>query len=188
MSDYNEQTFTSQDFAEANLRGNYYDECQFANCDFTNADFGQASFENCSFESCNLDRIKVVNTKWQEVNFKACRMSGIDFEDISKMLFSASFENCQLSYSHFKDLKIPKTRFLNCEIKECDFVESDLSGSWFTGSSLSGSNFERCNLSKADFRDAHDYRFDPWNNQIKKARFSSPEVLSLLHQFDIEIG
>lgn len=187
MSDFSEQTFTSQDFAEASLRGNHYDECHFANCDFTNADFGQASLENCSFESCNLDRVKVINAKWQEVSFKACRLSGIDFEDISKMLFSVSFENCQLSYSHFKDLKIPKTCFLNCEIKECDFVAVDLSGSWFTGSSLVGSNFERCNLSKANFRNAYGYRFDPWNNQIKKARFSSPEVLSLLDQFDIAI-
>jgi uncharacterized protein YjbI with pentapeptide repeats len=186
-TDHSEQTFASQDFTEVSFRGQYYDDCHFVNCDFTNADFSQSSFENCSFENCNLNTIKVVNTKWQDIRFRHCRLSGIDFDDVSKMLFAVSFESCQLTYSHFKGLKIPKTRFLNSEIKECDFVEVDLSGSWFTGSSLADSNFEHCNLSKVDFRQSHGYAFDPWSNQIKKARFSSPEVLALLSQFDIEI-
>ena len=52
---------------------------------------------------------------------------------------------------------------------------------WRAASSSSATSKE------ADFRQAVNYRFDPWQNQIRKAKFSSPEVLVLLEGFDIEV-
>jgi fluoroquinolone resistance protein len=119
---------------------------------------------------------------------KGCKLSGIDFEHISKMLLSFSFDNCHISYCNFMGLKITNTRFLNSEIKECDFVKTDLSGSNFSSSNLSGSTFNDCDLSRVDFRETHGYQFNPRNNKLKKAKFSVPAVLALLSEFDIEIG
>ena len=185
--DFSEETFESKDFTDEVLKGHFYDECRFVNCNFDNTHMGYAHFENCVFEHCNLQTVKVTQAKWQEVAFKNCRLSGIDFENISPMLLALSFENCQLTYCVFRELKLKGTPFLNSEVKECDFVESDLSKAYFKGSSLERSSFEQCNLQEADFRGAVNYRFDPWNNQIKKAKFSSPEVLVLLDGFDIKI-
>ncbi len=182
MQEYSEETFESKDFTDEVLKGHFYDECRFVNCNFENTHMGYAHFENCVFEHCNLQTVKVTQAKWQEVAFKNCRLSGIDYEHISPMLFAKSFENCQHSNCDFRELKL-----LNSEVKECDCVESDLSKAYFRGSSLERSTFEQCNLQGADFRGAMNYRFDPWSNQIKKARFSSPEVLVLLDGFDIEI-
>ena len=187
MKEHSEITFKNEDFKDHSFEGEFYDECHFVNCDLTGADFRSSSFEGCTFESCNLTAVKVVNTKWDDISFKGCKLSGIDFEPISKMLLSFSFENCSISYSYFKGLKIPSTRFLNCEMKECDFIDTDLSAATFKGSSLVGSTFVNCNLSKADFREASNYQFNPNNNRLKKAKFSSPEVLALLSGFDIVI-
>jgi uncharacterized protein YjbI with pentapeptide repeats len=104
------------------------------------------------------------------------------------MLLSFAFDNCQISYCNFMGLKITNTAFLNSEIKECDFVKTDLSGSDFSQSNLGGSTFNECNLSKADFREAQAYQFNPRNNTIKKAKFTSPAVLALLNEYDIEIS
>lgn len=185
--EFAEETFESQDFTEVAFKGHFYDECRFVNCNFENAHLGHAHFENCEFEQCNLQTVQVNQAKWQEVAFKKCRLSGINFENISPMLLAMSFDSCQLIYCTFRGLKLSGTPFLNCEVKECDFYETDLSKSFFKGSSLEGSQFEQCDLKGADFRQAVNYRFDPWQNQIRKAKFSSPEVLVLLEGFDIDI-
>ncbi len=70
---------------------------------------------------------------------------------------------------------------------ECDFIEVDLEGASFKESILRGSIFEDSNLMKANFIDAQDYNINIERNRIKKAKFSSPEVISLLNSFDIKI-
>ncbi|MGL4875523.1 MAG: pentapeptide repeat-containing protein [Clostridium sp.] len=66
---------------------------------------------------------------------------------------------------------------MNCDLREAKFKDS----------SLSESIFENTNLSKADFSEAMDYVISPERNKIKKAKFSMPEVLGLLKDFDITI-
>jgi len=61
---------------------------------------------------------------------------------------------------------------------EADFRETD----------LEGNIFHHADLSKADFRDVKNYSINPQSNILKKARFSIPEVLSLLNFFDIQIS
>ena len=43
------------------------------------------------------------------------------------------------------------------------------------------------NLMKADFRGAKNYVISPQDNRVRKAKFSFPEVLSLLKCLEIEI-
>ncbi|GAH27414.1 unnamed protein product, partial [marine sediment metagenome] len=47
--------------------------------------------------------------------------------------------------------------------------------------------FIHTNLTKADFTESINYNIDPNQNEIKNAKFSFPEVVSLLNHFDIEI-
>ena len=64
---------------------------------------------------------------------------------------------------------------------------SNLAGSDFGNSDLQASKFQNTNLEKANFVGAKNYYIDPTQNKLKKAKFSSPEVLSLLAGFEIEI-
>jgi uncharacterized protein YjbI with pentapeptide repeats len=79
------------------------------------------------------------------------------------------------------------TRFLDCRVHRTDFVEADLQESVFRGSDLEGSLFHKTGLERADFTGARSFAIDPTSNRIKKAKFSSPEVLTLLAPFEIVV-
>lgn len=88
---------------------------------------------------------------------------------------------------NFSNLKMKGANFQGCRLKECYFTETHLSEANFQECSLEGSFFHQCDLTKADFRGAEHYRIDPQTNKIRKARFSLPEAVSLLHHFDIRL-
>lgn len=46
---------------------------------------------------------------------------------------------------------------------------------------------EFCNLYAANLKDAINYHINPNENDIRKGKFSIPEVLNLLHSFQIEM-
>ena len=52
---------------------------------------------------------------------------------------------------------------------------------------LKDSRFVLCKLDKCNFQEAVNYYIDPLENSIEGAKFSSPEVLSLLSTFKIKI-
>jgi len=78
--------------------------------------------------------------------------------------------------------------FLECIIRENDFINTNLTGSDFSDSDLQASKFQNTNLEKTNFVGAKNYYIDPTQNKLKKAKFSQPEVLSLLARFEIKIG
>ena len=77
--------------------------------------------------------------------------------------------------------------FSGSKIKECYFTNTCLAGAHFNGTELSGTTFHNCDLRKADFSSATQYSIDPCANKMKQAKFSLPEVVGLLHGFDISI-
>ena len=78
-------------------------------------------------------------------------------------------------------------KFSDCVIRETDFSNSNLKEVDFGASDLQASKFINSNLERANFVGATNYYIDPTQNRLKKAKFSSPEVLALLMGFEIEI-
>jgi uncharacterized protein YjbI with pentapeptide repeats len=66
-------------------------------------------------------------------------------------------------------------------------MRANLAGSDFSGSNLQLSKFQDTNLERANFVGARDYYINPMCNKLKQARFSYPEVLSLLDTFGVEL-
>ena len=97
------------------------------------------------------------------------------------------FEGCQIDYTTFYQLKLPKTEFKNCSLKEADFTETDFSGSSFANCDLSGAVFESANLDKTDFRTAENYDIDLEKNRVAKSRFSQDGLKGLLSKYDLII-
>ena len=109
------------------------------------------------------------------------------FTKISTLLIDWAFKNSKIELCDFSRLDMKKSIFSECTIREADFIDVDLSNSDFSNSDLQATKFQNSNLEEVDFTEARNYYIDPTQNKLKKAKFSSPEVLSLLAGFEIEV-
>jgi uncharacterized protein YjbI with pentapeptide repeats len=88
---------------------------------------------------------------------------------------------------NFSDLDLKGTQFLECHIRNTHFTQANLSEAVFTGSDLQGSLFHNSDLRKANFQGAQNYSINPLTNNLLKAKFSKPEVMTLLDHLEIVI-
>ncbi len=149
-------------------------------------DLNDRKFIDCTFERCQLSSVKIQDAVIQ-ADFRNCKIEGINFFTAKRSLLSISFDSCLIRHSSFAELKLPKIKFTGCELHNVDFSDADLSSVDFSNTTFNDCVFRNTNLSRADFRTASGYYIDPMQNKVKGARFSSPEVLSLLAGFDIVI-
>ena len=163
-----------------------YIDCMFKSVDFTANRLTLKKFIDCTFIECNLSNIDLKNATFRTCRFENSKCLGLNFSSVQTFA-NVEFIDSQLDYSSFQAMKIKKTIFKNCSLKETEFSEADCSGSDFSGSKCSGAHFTRANLSHCDFRNATDYNIEPTYTVLTKAKFSGPEVLSLLRSFDIII-
>jgi len=143
-------------------------------------------FIDCVFERCQLSSLKIQGAVIQ-AKFIESKIEGINFFTAKRELLSLSFSGCLIRHSSFAELKLHKISFAGCTLQNVDFSDADLSSSDFSNSTFENCVFRNTNLMKADFRFATGYYVDPMLNKVKGARFSSPDVLSLLAGFDIII-
>jgi len=165
-----------------------YKDCTLENCDLSKQNFNNFEFIDCKFLACNLSNADVSGTSFKDVIFKFCKLIGVHFEFANPFLIKMEFEECNLNYSSFFKLKIPKTKFIKSSIQEVDFTEANLKESIFDYCDLSMSKFENSNLEKVDFYTSFGYTLNPLINNIKKARFSKNEIVGLLSDFNIVIS
>jgi len=182
-----EKKFEKIDFTKSNLAKGEYEYCTFIHCDFSNTDLSHIKFIECEFNSCNLSLVKLVQTVFRDIEFKDCKMLGLQFENCSEFGLSFNFEGCTLNHSAFYKTKIKKTNFKNVQLQEVDFTECDLTGSTFYQCDLSKAVFANTILEKTDFRTSYNYSINPEINKLKKARFSLSSVTGLLDKYDIEV-
>jgi uncharacterized protein YjbI with pentapeptide repeats len=182
-----EKSFTDINFAENELTGEEYENCKFSTCNFSSASVAGINFIDCEFNGCNFSLTDLNKTAMRDVAFIDCKVVGLHFDACKDFLFSVSFKNCVLNISSFYKLKLKKTIFASTKLEEVDFTEADLSGSVFSDCDLNKTIFDNTILQKVDFTTARNYSIDPGKNDIKKAKFSLPEVVGLLSNYDIEI-
>lgn len=115
-------------------------------------------------------------------------MLGIHFHASNPFLLEFFFKDCLLDYCSFYNLKIKKSKFINCRLTEVDFTQTDLTASDFQGSDLSGVTFDQTILEKTDFRNTLHYSIDPERNRIKGARFDLDGLPGLLGKYAIKVG
>jgi len=126
-------------------------------------------------------------TSLKTVDFKNCKLLGIQFHACTDFLFNVSFQECVLDYSSFANKKMPKTKFDSCSMKEVSFIGTNLTGSAFDNCNLDNAIFNDTQLAAVDFSSAYNYRIDPEFNPMKKAKFSTQGIPGLLDKYDIKI-
>ena len=184
---YIDQVFKDLAPGQEELKPGTYENCEFHDCQFVGMDLSGYRFVDCSFVNCNLSNISTIDTAIRNVHFSGCKMLGVHFEDCHPFLFKISGKESAFDLSTFAGMELKGTLFRDCSLKDVDFTGAVLSGGAFEQCDLMDATFENTNLEGADFRTALNFRIDPQINQIKGARFSLPEVLTLLRHYQIII-
>lgn len=164
-----------------------FEDCKFIKCDLSYADLSHITFINCTFDTCNLSLIKLTNTGLQGVNFKDCKITGVNFGDSSSFSLEVGFSKCVLDYTVWHKKKLKGTVFDECSFEEADFSETDLTNAVFEKCNLNRAIFNRTILRSADLRTAHNFNIDPENNSINKAKFSADALAGLLVKYNLVI-
>jgi fluoroquinolone resistance protein len=178
--------FEKIQFREKTVTGRKFTDCTFKNCQLNMLNFTNCNFTDCIFEDCDLSLIKVKDSFFNRVHIKGCKAIGIHWFDTGSP-FAINFADSNISYSSFFGKGLKKSKFKNCVAKEVDFSEANLTGADFQGTDLENSRFSNCDLSLTNFKEARNYDVSLVNNKVLKTKFSLPEALSLLNQFDIII-
>jgi len=188
-TDYTEQIFKDLDLSRREIVSKEFDDCTFEKCDFSETIFTKCRFLNCTFIHCDLSLLKIKYSSFVNTVFKHSKVIGVNWSEAlykEKDRYSpVHFLNCLISHSTFTGLKLQKIRIKECIAKDVDFRDSDLSGADMSHSDFTDSLFVRTILGKSDFTGASNYNINATLNDIKKAKFSLPEAVSLLYGLDI---
>ncbi len=182
-----EATYQALNFSLSGIPTGAYEDCRFVNCIFTGCNLSSLRFSDCEFEDCDLSNAIVADTAFQEVNFRNCKLLGIDFSEGRLFRFKVDFVSCQLNWASFQGLPLKGTRFENCQLLGTDFTQTNLEGAVFDGANLEETVFSRTNLASADFRTAQNFTIDPEENNLKKAQFSAHSLAGLLAKYQLRI-
>lgn len=171
----------------ARPEGEIFENATFLSCDFAEADLSGLRFENCSFEDCRFSAAVLKNAALNGAKFTRCQMAGLNFHDCYKLVFSVSFEDCALDFCSFYGFSLKKTLFKICSLRSAVFTQCDLSGALFERCDLSRAVFHHTKLDKADLSSSFGFVIDPEANSLKKARFSAWNLAGLLEKYDLDV-
>jgi len=185
---FEEQEYKNLQFSHEELPIGEYDNCVFINCIFTEIDLDHYHFVECQFMNCDLSNTSIHNTIFRDVNFKACKLLGLQFNACNDFLYSATFDQCQLRLASFYKRNLKNSQFINCQLHEVDFAEANLSQTVLRNCDLRMALFDRTNLEKTDLSTCYNITIDPDTNKIAKAKFSSDQLIGLLRKYDIIVS
>lgn len=178
--------YADTDFRDIVLTASSVNTVDFDNCTFTDSDFSESTFtdvvfSDCTFTNCNLSITKYRSSQIKDCTFEGCKLTGIDWQTVTGTLgIVMDCVDCDLSYSAFDQIGIPKSVFKNCKFTEAIFDNANLQKCIFAHCDFTRATFTKCDLKEADLSSASSYYIDICSNNCRKAKFSYPEVLNLL--------
>lgn len=191
QNEFYETNFNGLKHVAIDIKSKTFENCQFTNANFSEVKFLSCKFIDCEFNSCNLSGAEFLSTSFSEVIFDDSKLIGINWTKVKwpliKLTSALKFYKSNLSHSSFYELDLKELVIEECKAHDVDFRGGDFSNSSFILTDFERSMFMRTKLHSADFTDATNYNIDPNENDIRKAKFTMPDVINLLHSFDIEI-
>lgn len=98
MQEFINHTFKSP---PKSFSGNLFEECLFDGCDLSKCDLSDAKLLDCHFKDCKLCLVRIEMTGLQKVQFKGCKLQGINFSRSS--LAGSTFHKTNLTRASFID-------------------------------------------------------------------------------------
>lgn len=186
---YNDTSFRDLVLDGVQITSIEFFDCVFKDCSFVDSVFKKCRFVNCDFQRCDLSLTKVPENIFSSTRFENSKIIGVNWTQaewpaaiLGKPI---RFYKSTLNHSTFIGLSLVGIQVKDCVVVDVDFREADLSKADFSGSDLSESLFIHTNLSGANLSQARNYFIDPGLNELKGAKFSLPEAMSLLYNMDI---
>lgn len=188
---YYNKTFNDLAIGSLLISAAEFEECEFNACDFSSATLAHCKFVNCNFNHCNFSLAQMDYSQFLEVSFIECKMIGIDWTKANWPTFivdpELSFIRCIMNDSSFFGLTLHGMILEECKLHEVDFRGGDFSNACMTYCDFSHSLFMRTNLHKADLTESTHFTINVLENNLKQAKFSRYEALSLLDSLGIEL-
>jgi fluoroquinolone resistance protein len=185
--EFENQVFKKEACLDSDLKHRLFSHCTFENCDFSQSSFISSKFLECAFLNTNLSLVKFDGCRLQGIFFEKCKFVGVNFGKCEQMFLSLQFKGCLIDTCNFSELNLKGTLFQECVIRDTYFTNANLTEADFKGSDLRKSTFHNTDLTKANLQGAVNYSISPLTNKLQKAKFSKPEVLSLLDHLGIII-
>jgi fluoroquinolone resistance protein len=186
---YTDQVFKEIHLEQAFLVSNEFHDCTFHRCSFVETTFRSCRFVNCVFQHCDLSLVQVPDCSFAATRFESSKVIGVNWTKAhwpaTRLWDPICFSKCAISHSTFIGLHLRRIQIQDCVAVDVDFRETDLSQADFAGTNLCDSLFLATDLTEADLSQARNYRIDPSQNTVRKAKFSLPEAMSLLYGLDI---
>jgi len=183
---YEEKEFSSLALQDLDLTDVEFFKCEFKSIIMIKGKLSACRFENCTFISSDLSLLSIQDCSFTDVEFVNCKLLGIDWTKIC-LPIKIGFAGCKMNDSVFYGMDLRNIQMVSCEVRNVDFEKCNLSKSNLKSSDFLNSTFAGANLSFADLSDAKNYSINPTQSNIKKAKFSLPEVLTLLDTWGIQI-
>ncbi len=166
-------------------------ECVFSNCQFLSTRIKRCMFRNCTFQNCIFVGVDWDFSSMMDGKFFDCVCVGVNwsllktkirrnepiYEAKNTFFKYCSFYQMGLRRFHFETCRFQESYFEECNMQECHMEQIDFGKTQFRG----------CDLRKADFRGAVGYVIDLQQNKLQDAKFSFPEVITLLDGLGIRI-
>ena len=182
-----EQNIESLEFEPDSIKEKSFASCTFTTCKFEKTNLTDTDFEDCTFKNCELTICNLNATTLSDCTFEDCRLMGLDFSSINSLCFSPTFTSTMLDSCIFFKNRLKKINFTECTLRNCDFSSCSLIEMSFTQTRFQNTSFNENDMNKSDFTTASGYEINPYNNKVKGAYFSMPEVVSFLHFLGIKI-
>ena len=176
---------------ELELRNKRFENCTFVRSSFIGTKFHSCTFVDCEFKLCNLSSAQFKYTSFTDTVFDESKLIGINWTQAKWPNINLSspikIYKSNISHSSFFELELREIIIEECKAHDVDFRGCDLSNGIFISTDFQSSLFMHTKLYAANFTDAINYSINPKENDIRKGKFSMPDVISLLHYFEIEI-
>lgn len=189
--EHDDETFEELDLAETTLEDRRFRDCRFVRCNLSDALLARCRFSDCEFIECNLSLMKVSSTGFANVCFTDCKMVGINWTNAYwssiRVAGALSFLRCVVNDSTFFGLDLRELKLLDCRSIDVDFTAANCEDADFSHTDLRDSVFRKTRLARANFVEAKNYQINIYNNDVKRAKFSLPEAISLLDSLEIEL-
>jgi len=190
-NEFYDATFSDLNYSSTTLQNKVFENCKFVDGVFSESKFVGCKFIDCEFKSCNLSATQFDESSFSEVTFYESKVIGVNWTKLKwpfiKLSSPFQFYKSNISHSSFYGLELKELIIEECKAHDVDFRSADLSDANFVLTDLERSQFMHTKLCSANFTDAVNYHIDPNENDIRKAKFSMPDVINLLHIFEIEI-
>lgn len=170
------------------LAHRHFENCVFQNCDFSDVSITGVLFEDCRLLDCNLSSVDLRDSAWQLCHLENCKLIGLDWTRVNPLGFDVEFVNCNLSHSFFTGLKLKQLKMTECRLQGTVFEHCDLQGTQFINCDFTDAQFFQNNLEKAKFISPSNLVVNPAENRMRGAQFPLESLPGLLAHTGIMVA